>query len=158
MDKNNILIVEDHALTSFALKTTLSNESCVNQIFEANNAHDSYKIIENNRIDLVLMDIGLPDVNGIDATRHIKTTYGDIKIAILTSHCDKDEVLKCLEAGICAYCTKDIKPEKLALVIKDILEGSMYFDSSVAKYVLETTSKIQKHELKIKDCYNLTTQ
>ncbi|MBQ8475911.1 response regulator transcription factor, partial [bacterium] len=116
------------------------------------------KIIENNRIDLVLMDIGLPDVNGIDATRHIKTTYGDIKIAILTSHCDKDEVLKCLEAGICAYCTKDIKPEKLALVIKDILEGSMYFDSSVAKYVLETTSKIQKHELTIKDCYNLTTQ
>ena len=103
------------------------------------------------------MDIGLPDTNGIDATKEIKSKYPNIKIAILTSHCDKDEVLECLEAGICAYCTKDIKPEKLCIVIKDILDGSMYFDSSVSKYVLESTSGA-KNKPSVKDCYNLTQQ
>ena len=158
MDKKNLLIVEDHALTSFALKTTLTAQSYAGEIFEATNAKDAYKIIENNKIDLVIMDIGLPDTNGIEATKYIKSKYHDIKIAILTSHCDKDEVMQCLEAGICAYCTKDIKPQKLTEVIKDVLEGSMYFDSSVSKYVIETTSHPKQHELSVKDCYNLTTQ
>ena len=156
MDKNNILIVEDHALTLFALKTTLSSQSYANKIFEAANAQDAYKIIEENKIDLVLMDIGLPDINGIEATKYIRQKNKDIKIAILTSHCEKDEVLECLKSGISAYCTKDIKPEKLAIVIKDILDGSMYFDSSVSKYVIESTTNNSKQELSIKDCYNLT--
>ena len=158
MDKNNILIVEDHALTSFALKTALSTQSYTGEIYEAANAKDAYKIIENNKIDLILMDIGLPEINGIEATKYIKSKYGNIKIAILTSHCDEDEVTKCLEAGICAYCTKDIKPDKLSEIIKDVLEGSMYFDSAVSKFVMQTTSKTQKHELSVKDCYNLTAQ
>lgn len=158
MDKNNILIVEDHALTSFALKTTLSVQDYTNEIFEAACAQDAYKILENNKIDLVLMDIGLPDVNGIDATKHIKSKYKDMKIAIITSHCDKEEVTQCLECGICAYCTKDIKPDKLARVIKEILDGSMYFDSAVSKYVMQQTTSTQKNELTVKDCYNLTQQ
>ena len=158
MDKNNILIVEDHALTLFALKTTLSAQSYTNEIFEAGNAQDAYRIIKENKVDLVLMDIGLPDINGIEATKQIRANNKDIKIAILTSHCDKDEVLECLKSGICAYCTKDIKPEKLSSVIKDILEGSMYFDSAVSKYVMESTTHTQKQEVTIKDCYNLTQQ
>ena len=158
MDMKNILIIEDHALTSFALKTTLSIQSYSKEIFEATNASDAYKIIEENKIDLILMDIGLPDINGIEATKYIKSKHPEIKIAILTSHCDKEEVTQCLEAGICAYCTKDIKPEKLAIVIKDILDGSMYFDSSVSKYVLENTTNVQKNDVSIKDCYNLTAQ
>ena len=158
MDKNNILIIEDHALTSFALKTALSVQEYSGEIFEATNASDAYKIIEENKIDLILMDIGLPDTNGIEATKTIKEKYGNIKIAILTSHCDKDEVLQCLEAGICAYCTKDIKPDKLTSIIRVILEGSMYFDSSVSKYVMQTTTKAQNNEPSVKDCYNLTGQ
>ena len=158
MDKNNILIIEDHALTSFALKTTLSTQDYTGEIFEATNASDAYKIIKENKIDLILMDIGLPDINGIEATKQIKSEYKDIKIAILTSHCDKDEVIQCLEAGVCAYCTKDIKPDKLSFVIKDILDGSMYFDSSVAKYVLESNSAAKEDKISVNDCYNLTTQ
>lgn len=158
MDKNNILIVEDHALTSFALKTALCTQAYTKEIFEATNAPDAYKIIEQNKIDLILMDIGLPDVNGIVATKEIKQKNPDIKIIILTSHCDKEEVLECLEAGISAYCTKDIKPEKLCIVIKDVLDGSMYFDSSVSKYVTESITGINNKNISVKDCYNLTAQ
>ncbi len=162
MDKNvNVLIVEDHALTLFALKTSLSSSNFLNEIFEADCATLAYSILEENKINLVLMDLGLGDVNGIEAIREIRKKYKDIKIIILTSHCEKEEVVECLEVGINAYCTKDIKPDKLIEVVKDVLNGSMYFDSAVSKYVMQTTSKTSSNDfdkISVKDCYNLTQQ
>ena len=80
----------------------------------------------------------------------------------MTSHCDKEEVQKCLELGINAYCTKEIKPDKLIDVIKDVLLGSMYFDSSVSSYVMQQTTKEPTQNIlgniNVKDCYNLTQQ
>ena len=95
-------------------------------------------------------------------TEKIREKNKEVKIIILTSHCDKEEVLACLEAGINAYCTKDIKPDKLAEVIQDVLGGSMYFDSSVSKYVMEQTTNSSNadpfNNISVKDCYNLTQQ
>lgn len=163
MDKKiNVLIVEDHALTSFALKTTLSNLDFIDKIYEADCAQEAYNKVKNNNIDLILMDLGLPDKNGADISREIKKINNNVKIIILTSHCEKDEVQECLEIGISAYCTKDIKPQKLCEVIKDVNKGSLYFDSSVSEFVLEFNENKkqpqEKKELSIKDCYNLTQQ
>lgn len=158
VDKSSILIIEDHELTSFALKTTLMTTNFVGEVYEAHNAQDGFEIIKKHKPDLILMDIGLGEINGIEATRKIKEKYPEIKIVILTSHEDKEEVTACLELGINAYCTKDIKPNKLIDVIEDVLSGSMYFDKSISKYVLERNSKqnIQKEKISVKDCYNLT--
>ena len=162
--KYNILIVEDHALTSFALKASLSTLKFIDNIHEVQNATDAYKILDENKIDLILMDIGLPDINGVEATSEIRKTNKEVKIVILTSHCEKEEVLACLSAGINAYCTKDIQPDKLSSVIKDVLSGSMYFDSAVSRFVMQQTSSKPEtkaedsNSLSVKDCYNLTTQ
>ena len=158
--KSNILIVEDHSLTSFALKTSIETQDYTNNIWVAETAQEAFDICEKNQIDLVLMDLGLPEINGVESTRRIKAKYNDIKIIILTSHCEKDEVLACLEAGINAYCTKDIKPEKLCEIIKDVINGSMYFDSAIANFVMQSTSKNNSKfaNISIKDCYNLTQQ
>lgn len=161
MDKKyNILIVEDHALTSFALKTSISTMDYINSIFEVQNAHDAYEVLKSNDIDLILMDIGLPDINGVSATKEIRKNNKDVKIIILTSHCEKEEVIECLNAGINAYCTKDIKPDKLSRVIQEVLSGSMYFDSSISEFVMEHTSSNNDkfNTISIKDCYNLTQQ
>ena len=163
MDKKiNVLIVEDHALTSFALKTTLSSLDFIDKIYEADCAQEAYNKVKNNNIDLILMDLGLPDKNGADISREIKKINNNVKIIILTSHCEKDEVQECLEIGISAYYTKDIKPQKLCEVIKDVNKGSLYFDSSVSEFVLEFNENKkqpqEKKELSIKDCYNLTQQ
>lgn len=163
MDKKiNVLIVEDHALTSFALKTTLSSLDFIDKIYEADCAQEAYNKVKNNNIDLILMDLGLPDKNGADISREIKKINNNVKIIILTSHCEKDEVQECLEIGISAYCTKDIKPQKLCEVVKDVNKGSLYFDSSVSEFVLEFNENKkqpqEKKELSIKDCYNLTQQ
>ena len=102
--KYNILIVEDHALTRFALKTSLRDANFVQNVFEASCAQEAYDILALNDIELVIMDLGLPGVNGVKATQEIKKMYKKIKVIVLTSHNEEDEVLKCLEAGICAYC------------------------------------------------------
>lgn len=160
--KKSILIVEDHALTLFALKTSLSSLDFIEKIYDAQNAKDAYNILQKNKIDLIILDLGLPEIDGIEALQTIREKNKDIKVAILTSHCDKEEVSKCLKLGISAYCTKDIKPDKLCEVIKDVIDGSMYFDSSVSSFIIEsnTTKEDEKilDNISIKDCYNLTQQ
>ena len=162
MDKKNVLIVEDHALTSFALKTSLSCVDFIDEVVDVSNAKDAYVALDENKIDLILLDLGLPEIDGVEALKTIREKDKEIKIVILTSHCDKEEVMKCLEFGINAYCTKEIKPDKLCDVIKDVLDGSMYFDSKVSNYVMEQTSKNNDEkvlgDLSVKDCYNLTQQ
>lgn len=156
MEKCNILIVEDHALTRFALVTSLKEQGFIGQIFESPDATGAYKILGQNNIHICLMDLGLPGINGVEATCDIKRLYPDIKIIVITSHNEEKEVLECLNAGISAYCSKDIKPEKLIELIQDVLNGSIYFDSSVSKYVLNATkgSKTQGNKKTLK--YNLT--
>jgi DNA-binding NarL/FixJ family response regulator len=145
---NNLLIVEDHALTRFALKTAF--EACEYKVFEAENANLAFECIKNNKIDVILMDLGLPDVNGIEATRKIKQKYVNIKIVILTSHEKKEEVLDSLKAGANAYCSKDINPDKLTEVVKSVVDGDAWFDAKVAQIVLEAASsghKIQNYDI-----------
>lgn len=160
--KSSILIIEDHALTAFALKTSLSCADFVDEVIDVNCAKDAYSALDENDVDLILLDLGLPEIDGVEALKEIREKNKDIKIIILTSHCGKDEVQKCLELGINAYCTKEIKPDKLIDVIKDVLSGSMYFDSSVSSFVMQQTSKESQENtlgnVNVKDCYNLTQQ
>ena len=157
MEKKNIMIVEDHALTRFALVASLKDEDFINQIFEAKDAYECYEILSKNCIDVILMDLGLPGIDGISATKEIRKKYPDAKIIIITSHNEEKEVQKCMQAGINAYCSKDIKPDKLIVLIKDVIMGAIWFDSSISKYILNMT-KDAPEEIKKETVYNLTSK
>lgn len=157
MEKKNILIVEDHALTRFALCASLKDEDFIDKVFEAKDAYEGYEIISKEKIDVVLMDLGLPGIDGISATFEIKKRYPDIKIIVITSHNEEKEVQKCMQAGINAYCSKDIKPDKLIALIKDVIGGAIWFDSNISKYVLNI-AKENKQEIKKETNYNLTSK
>ncbi len=157
MEKKNILIVEDHALTRFALCASLKDEDFIDKVFEAKDAYEGYEIISKEKIDVVLMDLGLPGIDGISATFEIKKRYPDIKIIVITSHNEEKEVQKCMQAGINAYCSKDIKPDKLIALIKDVIGGAIWFDSNISKYVLNI-AKENKQEIKKETIYNLTSK
>ena len=90
--KSNILIVEDHELTRFGLKTAFETCDFINQVFEAESAEKGIEIVKNNHIDLIIMDLGLPGINGIEGTKRIKQENKDIKVVVLTSHNDVQEV------------------------------------------------------------------
>ncbi len=159
MDKCTVLIVEDHALTRFALLTSLKDEKFTGEIFEAENAVQAYKILKSHKIDIVLMDLGLPVIDGVSASFEIRKNYPDTKIIVITSHNEEKEAERCLEAGISAYCSKDISPEKLVELIQDVKEGSMWFDSSVSNVIMKKTtgSKTIKDDT-AKGKYNLTSK
>lgn len=140
MEKFNLLIVEDHALTRFALKTAF--ETSEFKVFEAENAMIAFDCVKSNKIDVILMDLGLPEVNGIEATRRIKERHPNTKIIILTSHDKREEVLDSLKAGAHAYCSKDINPEKLKDITLSVLNGEAWFDAKVAQVVLEAVSSV----------------
>ena len=137
--KQNILIVEDHELTRFGLKTTFEGVDYVDTLFEADSAEKALEIFNNNRIDIVIMDLGLPAMNGIDATKRIRSSNKDVKIIILTSHNDEKEVLNSLKAGANAYCSKEITPQRLIQVVQSVADGAAWFDPSIAHIVLKAT-------------------
>ena len=142
--KSNILIVEDHELTRFGLKTAFESSDYVENIYEAESAETCFDIVNDNAIDLVIMDLGLPGVDGIEATKVVKSKNPDIKVVILTSHNDVQEVLNSLKAGANAYCSKEINPIRLTQVVQSVLDGASWFDPSIAHIVLEAASKSEQ--------------
>lgn len=157
--KKNILIVEDHDLTRFGLKTTFEGVDFINNTFEAENGEKAISIVSNNKIDIVIMDLGLPNMNGIEAAEQIKKINNDIKIIMLTSHNEETEVLDSLKAGVNAYCSKEIKLPRLVEVVSSVLDGAAWFDPSIAQYVLRAATNKTVPEIKdTKNIYNLTTR
>lgn len=157
--KQNILIVEDHELTRFGLKTTFEGVDYVENIYEADSAENAIRIFNENKIDIIIMDLGLPNMNGIEATHHIKNLNKDVKVVILTSHNDEKEVLNSLKAGANAYCSKEINPQRLIQVVHSVADGAAWFDPSIAHIVLKAgaNAAISETENNSKD-YDLTAR
>ena len=138
--KKNISIVEDHELTRFGLKTAFDGVDFVGELYEAESAEKALEIFNDHPIDVVIMDLGLPVMNGIDATKRIRSSNKDVKVIILTSHNDEKEVLNSLRAGANAYCSKEINPQRLIQVVQSVADGAAWFDPSIAHIVLKATT------------------
>lgn len=152
-----VLIVEDHALIRFGLKTAFESKNFIDEIYEAANGEDAIATVKSKHVDAVIMDLGLPSMNGIDATKEIKNINKDIKIIILTSHNSEQEVLDSIKAGASAYCSKDINPDRLADTVLSVIEGAVWFDPKISNVVLNALSSNQKTDtLNVDESYNLT--
>ena len=119
-EKKNILIVEDHELTRFGLKTNFEGMDIIDNIYEAEDADQALKQFKDHKIDLIIMDLGLPNVDGIETTKRIRLIDADVKIIILTSHSDEKAVLNSLKAGANAYCSKEINLKTLENVVNNV--------------------------------------
>ena len=132
----SVVIVEDYKLTRVGLRSTLNEYSHINVIGEAEDAVEGIKIIESLKPDVVLMDLGLPGMNGLEATIKLKEICPNTKVIILTSHERNEEVIAALGAGANAYCLKDITPETLSTVIKNVAMGACWVDAGVSSAAL----------------------
>lgn len=147
-DEIKVLIVEDHELTRFGLKTAFENIDYISNIQEAGSAECAFDMISNQRPDVVFMDLGLPGINGIEAIKKIKEQDESIKIIVLTSHNNDDDVIKVLSYGINAYCMKDINPKVLAQVLKMVCEGALWIDPNIAPLLSKMLQNISQLEVK----------
>lgn len=134
--KISIILVEDHTLTRFGLKTAFEESEQLEVIGEAETGEEGISIALALKPDVVLMDLGLPGINGIEATNKIKEQNDNIKIIILTSHNNEEEVWASLSAGANAYCLKDIEPDRLIHVVESIYDGAAWLDPAIASIVL----------------------
>ncbi len=132
----SVVIVEDYKLTRVGLKSTLNEYEHINVIGEAEDATEGISLIEKLKPDVVLMDLGLPGINGLEATMKIKEKGLNSKIIILTSHERGEEVIAALGAGANAYCLKDISPETLSEVIRNVSDGACWVDPAVSSVAL----------------------
>lgn len=137
-----VAIIEDFKLTRVGLRCALNANEDINVVVEAEDAPTGLSIIEREKPDVVLMDLGLPVMNGIEATIKLKEILPSAKVIALTSHDREEEVVAALSSGASAYCLKDIDPEKLANVIRDVNEGACWIDPMVSQLALKSFPKI----------------
>lgn len=131
-----VVIIEDYKLTRVGLKSTLNEFPNINVVGEAEDALEGIKVIQKVDTDVVLMDLGLPGMNGLEATIKLKEVLPDVKVIILTSHERSEEVIAALGSGANAYCLKDISPETLSEVIKNVADGACWVDPAVSSAAL----------------------
>ena len=131
----NILLVEDQKLIRVGLISLFEGD--IKIFSEAQNGKEAIEKYRMEKPDVVLMDIGLPDMSGIDATKKILEFDSNAKIVILTSHLSEQEVIDALHAGAFAYAMKDISTEILEMVIKTVYEGAMWLDPQVVPVLRE---------------------
>jgi len=131
-----LLLVDDHAVVRSGLRMLLENERDIEIVGEASSAHEAIETTLRIKPNVILMDIGLPDLSGIDATREIKKRFPDVSIVALTIHEDEEYFFKMLEAGATGYVPKRAAPEELITAIRAAATGQVYLYPSLAKLLV----------------------
>ncbi len=137
----NVLLVEDHELYRMGLSMLLSKADDINLVAEASDGIEGIKKARETEPDVILMDIGLPNIDGIEATWRIKEFSPDVKILIFTSRDSEDDVFEAFKAGADGYIMKGATPEQTIAAIKSVNEGIGWIDPSIAKMVFSNLQK-----------------
>jgi DNA-binding NarL/FixJ family response regulator len=132
-----ILIAEDHTIVRKGLCSILENEKGIDVVGEAENGKEAIKKVEEHNPDLVVMDISMPLLNGLDATRQIKRRFPEVKVLILTMHTSEEYVIEILKAGASGYIVKKAAPSDLVSAIHAISRGEAYLSPSISTSVIK---------------------
>lgn len=146
MEKISLYLVEDYFLSRASYKYSLEKFEQIEFLGDFENAQSCIDAMDKKQADIILMDLGLENMNGIEATKIIKQKYPNTKVIILTSHESENEVLACLYAGASAYALKDIPIEKLVEVIKAVNFGANWYDPHIAHIPFNSIPKPQSYE------------
>lgn len=137
----NVLLVEDHELYRMGLSMVLSGAADINLIAEAADGTDGIKKARDYSPDVILMDIGLPNIDGIEATTRIKEFLPETKILIFTSRNEEQDVLSAFRAGADGYVMKGATPEQTISAIKAVNDGVGWIDPAIAGIVFSNLNK-----------------
>ena len=137
-----ILLVEDQKLMRIGIKSLFKDYPEMEVIGEAINGKEAVEKSKLIKPDIVLMDIGLPDITGIEATKQILESNNNIKVIMLTSHIDESELNASLSAGANAYIIKDISTDFLMNVIKMVNSGAMWIDPQVVPFIRDKNNGV----------------
>jgi len=141
MDNIKVLLVEDHTMTRMGLALVLEKAEGIELVGEAEDGLTGVQMASEFLPDVILMDIGLPVIDGIEATRRIKETGIESKVLIFTSRDNEDDVFACFKAGADGYIMKGSTPIQTTSAIRAVSEGTAWLDPAIAKIVLSSLQK-----------------
>lgn len=131
-----ILLVDDHALVRAGLRALLQAMPEVEIVGDVGDGNAALELIASQQPDLVLMDIAMPELNGIEAVRRIKKEFPKVRVIILSMYTNQEYVQQALRAGVAGYLLKDAAAVELELAIQSVKRGETYLSPAVAKYVV----------------------
>jgi two-component system, NarL family, response regulator len=143
-DLLKLLLVEDDELFRLGLATCLQQEPSIDLVVEATDGETALDLVEQQHFDVVVLDLVLPGLNGIETCRQLQQFRPSLPILILTSHPDKNLVLKLLEVGVKGYCLKGIDAENLLLAIRSISTGATWWDPTASHQIYAAISQIDR--------------
>jgi two-component system response regulator NreC len=135
--KHRILLADDHKIVRDGLRTMLELEADIEVAAEAQNGRMAVQLVRKLAPDVVIMDINMPDLNGIDATRQIMAEQPGVKVIALSMHSQKQFVEGMLRAGVSAYLLKDTAFEELVKAVRIVLSGKKYLSPDVTDIVVQ---------------------
>ncbi|MGE4445807.1 MAG: response regulator [Synergistaceae bacterium] len=137
-----ILLADDHVLFREGLKSLLTKESDMDLVGLASNGEEAVKMADSLKPDVILMDVTMPNINGIQATERIMSNHDDISIIALSMHSDKRYIVESLKAGSRGYLLKESSLQTVLQAIKSVMAGNIYLSSKACTVIVEDYLKL----------------
>jgi two-component system invasion response regulator UvrY len=143
-----VLICDDHKIVRVGIKYLLQQMPEVKEIEEAENGNDAISILKHKNFDLILLDISLPGISGLEVLQQIKTNWHHIHVLILSMHPQEQYAIRALKLGASGYLTKDTASEELLVAVRKIAAGGKYISLSMAEHLalyIDNETVVQNH-------------
>ena len=137
MTATRVLLADDHVVMRTGLRAWLEKLDGIEVVGEASDGREALALVAKMRPDIVLMDIGMRGLNGVEATARVQAEYPNVRVMILSMHENDEYVLRALQAGARGYVLKDAEPEELALALKAVARGKIYLSPAVSQFVVK---------------------
>ena len=132
-----VILVDDHSLVRAGIRSLIQNISGVEVIAEANNGRDAIRLIDELIPDLVLLDIAMPELNGLEVISRISKDNLITRVIILSMHTNEEYVVQALKSGAAGYLLKDSAPNELEIAVNAVMRGETYLSPAISKHVVD---------------------
>jgi DNA-binding NarL/FixJ family response regulator len=132
-----VLVADDHALFRAGIRKLLQSFAGIEVVGEAADGHEAVHLSATQRPDVLLMDIGMPGLNGVEAAARLTREGARPRVIILSMHTGEDHVLRAIRAGAAGYLLKDADPAQLEAAVRAVARGEIYLSPAVSRYVVE---------------------
>jgi DNA-binding NarL/FixJ family response regulator len=137
MSFNRVVLADDHALVRAGIRSLLEKTPGIEVVGEAGDGRKALELIQTHRPDVVLMDLAMPGMTGLEAVGRIKRDYPEVKVIILSAHANEEYVLRALNFGASGYMLKDVATAELQAAINAVRRGETYLSPAVSKATID---------------------
>ena len=162
MDVINVVLADDHVLVRDGIKALLEDQSGIVVIDEASNGKEALEILKTNKPHVLIIDIRMPEMNGIDAVREVNRLYSDVRTLVLSMHDSEEYVLQAIQAGADGYLLKGASKEEFLKALNNVASGGKYFTGDVSTIIMNnfvngnTNTAVAPKVTSIEDPFKLT--